>query len=61
MVGHDGVVFLGRGGEAGIGKTRLVGKLADRADDENVRVLWGRCWEGEETPAFWPWIQIFRL
>ncbi len=47
-------------GEAGIGKTRLVGKLADRADNENVRVLWGRCWEGEETPAFWPWIQIFR-
>jgi hypothetical protein len=47
-------------GEAGIGKTRLVGKLADHADNENVRVLWGRCWEGEETPAFWPWIQIFR-
>lgn len=47
-------------GEAGIGKTRLVGELADRADDENARVLWGRCWEGEETPAFWPWIQIFR-
>lgn len=28
-------------GEAGIGKTRLVGKLADRADNENVRVLVG--------------------
>src|SRR5579859_5211987 len=47
-------------GEAGIGKTRLVGKLTDHADNKNVRVLWGRCWEGEETPAFWPWIQIFR-
>ena len=47
-------------GEAGIGKTRLVGELADFAGDQNIRVLWGRCWEGEETPAFWPWIQIFR-
>ncbi|MGH3589979.1 MAG: ATP-binding protein, partial [Pseudonocardiaceae bacterium] len=47
-------------GEAGIGKTRLVGKLADLAENEQARVLWGRCWEGQEAPAFWPWIQIFR-
>ena len=23
-------------------------------------VLWGRCWEGEGAPAFWPWVQIVR-
>jgi tetratricopeptide (TPR) repeat protein len=47
-------------GEAGIGKTRLVGELAELAESTGVRVLWGRCWEGEEAPAFWPWTQIFR-
>lgn len=47
-------------GEAGIGKTRLVGRLAAFAEEEQASVLWGRCWEGEEAPAFWPWIQILR-
>ena len=23
-------------------------------------VLWGRCYEGEGAPPFWPWIQIIR-
>ena len=23
-------------------------------------VHWGRCWEGDGAPAFWPWIQILR-
>jgi tetratricopeptide (TPR) repeat protein len=47
-------------GEAGIGKSRLVGRLAALAEGEQARVVWGRCWEGEEAPAFWPWIQILR-
>jgi predicted ATPase len=47
-------------GVAGIGKTRFVGKLAEFAEGGQARVLWGRCWEGEEAPAFWPWIQVFR-
>ena len=47
-------------GEAGIGKTTLAAKLADLAAGESVPVLWGRCWEGEEAPTFWPWVQIFR-
>jgi predicted ATPase len=47
-------------GEAGIGKTRLAAKVADLAEHEHLCVLWGRSWEGEESPAFWPWIQIFR-
>ena len=42
-------------GEAGIGKTRLARRLAELAEQEQHRVLWGRCWEGEASPAFWPW------
>jgi tetratricopeptide (TPR) repeat protein len=47
-------------GEPGIGKTRLADELASYADSRGMRVLWGRCEEGEDTPAFWPWIQILR-
>ncbi len=25
-----------------------------------AQVLWGRCWEGDGAPAFWPWVQIIR-
>ncbi len=24
------------------------------------QVLWGRCWEGDGAPAYWPWIQVIR-
>jgi hypothetical protein len=44
-------------GEPGIGKTRLAEELARRT---TASVAWGRTWEGEGTPAFWPWIQILR-
>lgn len=47
-------------GEAGIGKSRLMRELAELATGEAVRSLWGRCWEGEEAPTFWPWVQILR-
>jgi tetratricopeptide (TPR) repeat protein len=47
-------------GEPGIGKTRLVDELSARARARGLRVLWGRCWEGEGAPAFWPWIQVIR-
>ena len=47
-------------GEAGIGKSRLMRELADLATGQAVQVMWGRCWEGEEAPTLWPWIQIFR-
>src|SRR5439155_25585481 len=54
-----GRVFL-IGGEAGIGKTRLVDELASRARDRGARVLWGRCWEAGGAPAYWPWVQALR-
>jgi len=57
---------LGRGrlvllaGEPGIGKTRVAEELAAEARARDAVVRWGRCWEGEGAPAFWPWIQIIR-
>src|SRR5438093_750809 len=53
-VGHLGV------GEAGIGKTRLVEELAREAAERGHLVVWGRCWEGEGAPPYWPWIQVIR-
>ena len=47
-------------GEPGIGKTRLVEELAREAANRGHHVLWGRCWEGEGAPPYWPWIQVIR-
>lgn len=54
-----GRVFL-VGGDAGIGKTRLVEALVGAAEPTEARVLWGRCWEGGGTPPFWPFVQVLR-
>src|ERR1051325_8675075 len=47
-------------GEPGIGKTRLVDELAREAAEGGGLVLWGRCWEGEGAPPYWPWTQLIR-
>ncbi len=47
-------------GEAGIGKTRLLEGLAERAAANDAICLWGRCWEGGGAPSYWPWIQVLR-
>jgi class 3 adenylate cyclase len=47
-------------GEPGIGKTRLADQVSVEARDRSAAVLWGRCWDGGNAPAFWPWIQVFR-
>ena len=47
-------------GEPGIGKTRLADQVAGLATASAMRVLWGRCWEGDGAPAYWPWIQVIR-
>jgi class 3 adenylate cyclase len=44
-------------GEPGIGKTRLAQELSKEAEARGCLVLWGRCWEGEGAPAFWPWVE----
>jgi DNA-binding CsgD family transcriptional regulator/tetratricopeptide (TPR) repeat protein len=58
MAGRGGVVLLA--GEPGIGKTRLAEELAAQARARGALCLWGRCWEGEGAPAFWPWVQVVR-
>ena len=47
-------------GEPGIGKTRTAEELAADARLRGARVLWGRCYEGEGAPAYWPWVQLIR-
>ena len=47
-------------GEPGIGKTRLAEELATYARLRNAQVLWGRCYEGEGAPSYWPWAQLIR-
>ncbi|MEV5834276.1 AAA family ATPase [Nocardia sp. NPDC052112] len=44
-------------GEAGIGKTRLVSELAERAQARGVRTLWTRALELPDAPPFWLWRQ----
>jgi DNA-binding SARP family transcriptional activator len=47
-------------GEPGIGKSRLVDELADRAAGGGAEVLIGRCWEAGGAPPYWPWTQALR-
>lgn len=47
-------------GESGIGKTRLAIELGERARARHAAVCWGRCWDDEGAPAFWPWVQMVR-
>lgn len=45
------------GGEAGIGKTTLLGEAATRS---GLRVGWGTCADAERLPALWPWTTALR-
>lgn len=47
-------------GEAGIGKTRVLLAAAQEAEQQGVRVLWGRCHEADVSPAYWPWVPVVR-
>jgi DNA-binding SARP family transcriptional activator len=59
--------FRGRGGvalvtgEPGIGKTETVREAATYARLRGARVFWGRCYEGEGAPPYWPWLQVLRM
>ncbi|MCH8282795.1 MAG: AAA family ATPase, partial [Chloroflexi bacterium] len=47
-------------GEPGIGKSRTAQELATYAGLRQAQVLWGRCYEGEGAPPYWPWVQAIR-
>ena len=47
-------------GEPGIGKTRTTQELASYAERQGAKVLWGRCYEREGVPPYWPWVQAMR-
>ena len=47
-------------GEPGIGKTRTSMELATYASLRHAQVLWGRCYEGQGAPSYWPWVQAIR-
>ncbi|MCI0782372.1 MAG: AAA family ATPase, partial [Chloroflexi bacterium] len=47
-------------GEPGIGKSRTAQELATYAGLRQAQVLWGRCYEGEGAPSYWPWVQAIR-
>lgn len=52
VAGRGGVVFVA--GEAGIGKSRLVGEVMSLAEERGVRVLRGRAVPGSSAAAFRP-------
>ena len=47
-------------GEPGIGKTRTTQELASYAENRGTKVFWGRCYEEEGAPPYWPWVQTMR-
>jgi hypothetical protein len=50
--GHGRIVLLT--GEAGIGKSALLGSLAAQATRQGLRPLWGRAWEFADAPPYFP-------
>lgn len=58
LAGHGRLVLVS--GEAGIGKTALVGAVADAAADRAF-VVWGTCWDGGGAPGYWPWSQALDM
>jgi hypothetical protein len=45
-------------GDAGIGKTRLVGEVADQLRADGLTVAWAACRADGGAPPYWPWAQL---
>ena len=52
LAGRGRLVMLA--GQPGIGKTRTSQELALIAEERGAHVLWGRCYEGQGAPPYWP-------
>jgi hypothetical protein len=55
----QGHLFL-LSGEPGTAKIRLADEFGRLAVAQGALVTRGRCWEGGDAPAYWPWIQVVR-
>ncbi len=47
-------------GEPGIGKTTVALSLAEAARERGFEVRWGRAWDGDGAPGYWPWHRVVR-
>jgi DNA-binding CsgD family transcriptional regulator/DNA polymerase III delta prime subunit len=56
IAGRGSLVLIG--GEAGVGKTALAGRLAREAVDAGAHVSSGHCYDRMETPPYGPWMEL---
>jgi DNA-binding SARP family transcriptional activator len=48
-------------GAPGVGKTRLLERVAAESDQQGALVVWARCLQGDGTPSMWPWVHGMRI
>ncbi len=58
VAGRGGVALVS--GEPGIGKSRLLEEVSERAAVLGFTAAWGRSWELGRAPSYWPFIEILR-
>jgi predicted ATPase len=56
LAGTGGLVLVA--GEAGIGKTRMLGEFALTARERGALTLWGSSFEGDWHPPYGPWLEV---
>src|SRR5215203_4618087 len=56
LAGRSGVALVA--GEAGVGKSRLVGEIGGEAEARGMRVLTGHCVEMESAPPYLPYVEM---
>src|SRR5215218_4007525 len=56
LAGRGGLALVA--GEAGVGKSRLVGEIGAEAEARGMRVLTGHCVEMESAPPYLPYVEM---